>query len=76
MVRVDERVANSLARLRAEEFAPLIEWLKNCQAESLEKLSQADGNQIYRLQGEAVVLKEFLELIDRSGELIVKLRRQ
>jgi hypothetical protein len=53
-----------------------MEWLKNCQAESLEKLSQADGNQIYRLQGEALVLKEVLELIGRSGELIVKLRRQ
>jgi hypothetical protein len=52
-----------------------MEWLRNCQAESLEKLSQADGNQIYRLQGEALVLKEFLELTGRSGELIAKLRR-
>lgn len=76
MVRVDERVAQCLSRLKAEEFAPLMEWLKNCQAESLEKLSQADGNQIYRLQGEALVLKEVLELIGRSGELITKLRRQ
>lgn len=73
--RVDERVAQSLARLRAEEFAPLVEWLKNCQTESLERLSQADGNQIYRLQGEVCVLKEILELVTQSDKLIAKLRR-
>jgi len=75
VVRIDERVARCLGHLRSEEFAPLLEWLRNCQADSLDKLTAADGNQIYRLQGEAGVLKEFLELVGRSGELVEKLRR-
>lgn len=75
MVRVDERVARCFGLLRSEEFAPLLEYLRNCQAESLKKLVVADGNQIYRLQGEAAVFEEMLGLVERSGELIEKLRR-
>lgn len=62
--------------LRAEEFAPLLEYLRNCRAESLEKLAMAqEEQQFYRLQGEAGVLKEVLELVSKSGELAEKLRR-
>jgi len=76
MLRVDERVARSLTLLRAEEFAPLLEYLRNCRAESLEKLAMAqEEQQFYRLQGEAGVLKEVLELVSKSGELAEKLRR-
>jgi len=76
MLRVDEKVARSLTLLRAEEFAPLLEYLRNCRAESLEKLAMAqEEQQFYRLQGEAGVLKEVLELVSKSGELAEKLRR-
>ncbi len=75
MVRVDERVARCLGLLRTEEFAPLLEWLRHCKNDSLDKLTVAEGNQIYRLQGEAAVLKEVLELVGRSSELVDKLRR-
>lgn len=75
MLRVDERVARCLHVLRSQEFSPLVDWLRHCKDDSLDKLTQADGNQIYRLQGEAGVLKEFLELVTQSDKLIEKLRR-
>lgn len=75
MLRVDERVARCLHTLKAQEFSPLLDWLRHCKDDSLDKLTQADGNQIYRLQGEAGVLKEFLELVTQSDKLIEKLRR-
>ena len=34
-----------------------------------------EEQQFYRLQGEAGVLKEVLELVSKSGELAEKLRR-
>jgi len=76
MIRVDERVARCLTVLRAEEFAPLLAYLRNCRAESLEKLAVThDVVRLHQLQGEANVLKELLELVERSGELTEKLRR-
>lgn len=75
MLRVDERVARCLHMLRSQEFSPLVDWLRHCKDDSLDKLTQADGNQIYRLQGEAGVLKEVIELIAQSDKLIEKLRR-
>jgi hypothetical protein len=76
MLRVDERVARCLSLLRAEEFAPLLEYLRNCRAESLEKLAVTNNEQmLYQLQGEAGVLREILELVSKSGELAEKLRR-
>jgi len=76
VLRIDERVARSLTLLRSEEFAPLLEYLGNCKADSLEKMAVASEQpQIYRLQGEVGVIKEFLDLVGRSGELIEKLRR-
>jgi len=75
VIRIDERTARCLGLLRTDEFAPLMEWLRNCHADSLKKLTVADGNQIYRLQGEAATLEEILELVVRSGDLIEKLRR-
>jgi hypothetical protein len=75
VLRVDERVARCLHMLRSQEFSPLVDWLRHCKDDSLDKLTQADGNQIYRLQGEAGVLKEVIELIAQSDKLIEKLRR-
>jgi hypothetical protein len=54
----------------------LLDYLRNCRAESLEKLAVTQENtRLHQLQGEAQVLKEFLELVAKSGELAEKLRR-
>ena len=74
MQRLDEHVVRCLQRLRAEEFAPLVEYLEESRKGTLEQLVQvAQKEQIYRLQGEAGVLGELISHIKNSNELIVKL---
>jgi len=72
--RLDERVARCFQRLQAEEFAPLVEFLKESRAGTLEQLvSVVQIEQIYRLQGEAGVLGDLLSHIKNSNELVTKL---
>lgn len=75
-MRIDERIAQCFARLRAPEFAPLLEYLRAERHESLEMMAQvADTDKIYRLQGEVGKLKEILGYIEGSETLIAKLKR-
>lgn len=75
MVRVDERVARCLTVLRSQEFKPLLEFLKARQQETLERLVDAqDKEQMVRLQGRALELKDFLELIEKGETLLAKTR--
>ena len=74
MQRLDERVARCFQRLQAEEFAPLVEYLKDSRNGVLENLAgAAQIEQIYRLQGEAGVLGKLLSNIEDSNELVTKL---
>lgn len=74
MQRLDERVARCFQRLQAEEFAPLVEFLKESRQGTLEQLVGAvQQEQIYRLQGEAGVLGNLLSHIKNSNELVTKL---
>lgn len=74
MQRLDEQVVRCLQRLRAEEFAPLIAYFEESRKGTLEQLvAVVQKEQIYRLQGEAVVLGELISHIKNSNELIVKL---
>lgn len=75
MVRVDERVARCLTVLRSQEFKPLLEFLKARQQETLERLVDAqDKEQMVRLQGRALELKDFLELVEKGETLLAKTR--
>jgi hypothetical protein len=75
MVRVDERVARCFALLRSQEFKPLLEFLKARQQETLARLVDAqDKDQMVRLQGRAIELKEFLELVEKGEALLAKTR--
>lgn len=75
MVRIDERVARCLTMLRSPEFKPLLEFLSARQQETLDRLVDAqDKDQMVRLQGRAVELKEFLELVQQSETLFAKIR--
>lgn len=74
MQRLDERVARCFQRLQAEEFAPLVEFLKESRAGTLEQLvSVVQIEQIYRLQGEVGILGDLLSHIKNSNELVTKL---
>lgn len=75
MVRVDERAARAFAHLRAPEFSPLVDYLKARRQDALEQLAQVNLDvQIYRLQGEAVVLKDILGYIEGAEALLAKLK--
>lgn len=74
-VRVDERVARCLLALRSPEFKPLLEFLDSRRQETLERLTDAvDKDQMVRLQGRAIELKEFLELVQKGDALLTKIR--
>lgn len=76
MVRVDERVARCLSLLRSPEFKPLLEFLEARKQETLESLVNVqDKDQMVRLQGRAIELKEILELVGQSESLLTKFRR-
>lgn len=77
MVRVDERVARCLALLRSPELKPLLEFLQARQQETLARLvDMQDKDQMIRLQGRAIELKEILELAEQGEALYAKTRRQ
>jgi len=77
LVRVDERVARCLLQLQSAEFKPLLEFLQARQQETLDRLVDAQStDQMVRLQGRAVELKEILELVDQGSALIAKTRKQ
>ena len=74
MQRLDERVARCFQRLQAEEFAPLVKYLKDSRQGVLEDLTGAiQTEQIYRLQGEAGILAKLLSNVENSNELVTKL---
>lgn len=76
MVRVDERIARCLALLKSPEFKPLLEFLQARKQETLDSLVNVqDKDQMIRLQGRAIELKEILELVDQGDVLVTKTRR-
>lgn len=76
-VRVDERVARCLTLLKTQEFQSLIEFLQLTHAETLERLCTArDRDEMCRLQGRALQVKDILDLVDQGSTLLTKTRRQ
>lgn len=76
MVRIDERVARVMAQLRSPAMAPFLDYLRAQRQETLEQLTQAGTDtQVYRLQGEAGLLKHLLESIEKAEALLQKLKQ-
>jgi hypothetical protein len=76
MVRVDERVARCLTLLKSQEFQPLVEYLQLTHADTLQRLSESkDRDEMCRLQGRALQVKDLLDLVDTGNTLLTKLRR-
>ena len=75
-VRVDERVARCLTLLKSQEFQPLVEFLQLTHADTLQRLSESkDKDEMCRLQGRALQVKDILDLVDEGSTLLTKLRR-
>lgn len=75
-VRVDERVARCLTLLKSQEFQPLVEFMQKQHADTLMRLSEArDKDEMLRLQGRALQVKDFLDLVDEGSTLLTKTRR-
>ena len=75
-VRVDERHARCFTLLKSQEFNPLIEFLQLTHADTLQRLSESkDKDEMCRLQGRALQVKELLDLVDEGSTLLTKLRR-
>ena len=76
-VRVDERVARCLTLLKTQEFQPLVEFLQLEHAETLTRLcTTRDKDEMLRLQGRALQVKDLLDLVDQGSTLLAKTRRQ
>jgi len=75
-VRVDERIARCLTLLKTQEFQPLVEFLQKQHADTLMRLCEArDKDEMLRLQGRALQVKDFLDLVDEGSTLLTKTRR-
>lgn len=75
-VRVDERVARCLTLLKTQEFQPLVEFLQKQHADTLMRLCEArEKDEMLRLQGRALQVKDLLDLVDQGSTLLAKTRR-
>jgi len=76
MVRIDDRVARSFTLLKNPEFtALLVYWKAQLDDVTTEMISAADERRLRQLQGRAVCLKELLDTVDDSHQLLEKLKR-
>lgn len=74
-MRIDERVARCLSLLRSPEFEPLVAYFKSKRLETLEDMAHTlDEKLIYKFQGEAKMLLELIENIEKSETLVAKLK--
>lgn len=63
--KVREALLTRINNLRGSEgFVPLREWLAAEISYQLDKLATAEGNDIYRLQGEVSAMKKILSSIN------------
>jgi hypothetical protein len=70
MNKPDEKVLKEAMRLKGSCFE---EYLRDCRMDALERLSNADGDDVKKIQGEAATLKLILTLIDGARPTLEKL---
>lgn len=68
----DQRLLECFKRLRSDEFAPLRAWFASERANTLERLATAPENMVKVLQGEAMVFKNILNLIESASAALDK----
>lgn len=76
MPRADLRLVRCLRSLQEPQFEPLLQYLRSMRGETLENLvGAAEPARIHVMQGRAQVLKEVLDMVEKSAELEKKLQR-
>lgn len=73
--QTDHQQVVALNRCRVSEMKPLIELFTKLHEETTQALVKADEpSRIYRLQGRAEVLKDFLEAVDKAPSVLERTR--
>jgi hypothetical protein len=72
--QADKRVWAALQKLKAPEMLPLVEFIKNQAEHCKTSLIRAEGNDIFRLQGRAGYLEDFLEAVEQATSVLEKMR--
>lgn len=72
MIKPSERVLHAFCRLKAQEFAPFIEYLKENEKDTFDTLRKADGIALSRAQGRAAFIRHLLEDIEGAETLLKK----
>jgi hypothetical protein len=71
-MKLDRQLYEAANRLRAPEFAPLVQHLRDERAQVLETLSAAKLDNLQVLQGRSQELKRILDLIDDAHKVLEK----
>lgn len=72
--QADKQVFVGLAKLKYPEMRALLEFFKNLAEETDVALRRASDDNLYRLQGRAQFLEEFLTAVEQSAEVIERMR--
>lgn len=72
--QADKQVFVALAKLKYPEMRALLEFFKNLAEETDVALRRASDDNLYRLQGRAQFLEEFLTAVEQSAEVIERMR--
>jgi hypothetical protein len=56
-----------------DDMKPLVELMEATLSDVKESLTQADEPiRVHRLQGKAIVLKDFLELVEKASQILAR----
>jgi hypothetical protein len=73
-LQIDLITANALAKLRLQEFQPVLAHIRAVRDDALERMAVAgDPNQWLRAQGRAQVAKELLDAVQGIEQIVTKL---
>lgn len=71
-MKLDRQLYEAANKLRAPEFVPLVQYLRDERAGVLEMLSAGQAGNLQVLQGHAQRLKQILDLIDDAHKVLEK----
>jgi hypothetical protein len=71
----DPQVVAALHKMQAPEMKPLLTFFEILSHETDVSLRRGDGTEMYRLQGRAMFLQDFLDAVKNSASVMEKLRK-
>jgi len=73
--QTERKEAEALNKCRATELTGLIQLFERLEMETLRSLAKADtSDRIFRLQGRAEVLKDFIDAVDNASSILERTR--